>query len=57
MLVAPVGTGMDQRESASFQSAVGRRPLQHPRAEKELTKRLHGGNVVDAFVQIAREDK
>jgi len=57
VLVAPVGTGMDQRESASFQSAVGRRPLQHPRAEKELTKRLHGGNVVDAFVQIAREDK
>lgn len=50
MLVAPAGTGTGQRESASFQSAVGRRPLRRSSAKKELAEGLHGWKVAGAFV-------
>ena len=51
MLVAPAGTGIGRRESASFQSAVGYRPLQCSSAKKELAGGLHGRKAVGAFVR------
>lgn len=35
MVVVPAGTGIGRRESVSYQSAVGRRPLRRSRAKNE----------------------
>ena len=53
MLVVPAGTGIGQRESASFQSAVNYRSLRRSIAKKDLAEGLHGWKVAGAFVQIA----
>jgi hypothetical protein len=42
VLVVPTGPGIGQRESASFQIAVNRRPLRRSSAKKELAEGLHG---------------
>ena len=51
--MAPAGTGIGQRESASFQSAVNYRSLRRSIAKKDLAEGLHGEKVAGAFVQIS----
>ena len=53
MLVAPGCPGIGQRESASFQGAVGRKLLRRSSAKKELAERLHGWKAAEVSVQIA----
>jgi len=57
VLVAPAGIGLDRRESASFQGAVGGRPLLRSSAKRERVEGLHGQKVVGAFAQIAQKDE
>jgi hypothetical protein len=41
VLVVPAGTGIGQRESASFQSVANRRLLRRSSAKQELAEGLH----------------